>query len=722
MGYVKEGQLINFQSPAVTNINSLKVYFKPKQAGTGDPSPSNVREIEGWTGLSVTHCGKNIYDRNTSSKWYIPDTLRNELFYYSLYIDNTNGTTLSKPQLRAYNANNSYISSGTGSWGINAGETGRTYVAFSLSNLLYSDQIVSLSFNPSHSKSKAKEYMMSLSSDITYEPYIGTTTPIDWSSTAGTLYGGYVDLVSGEVVEEYTGYKVLDGTEDVNSKSYTKYSTFLPSPESGDRFGAGRRFSKATSDALTTIYCDSLPISYDHSMEPPYLWVAENDNYIYYIVILGKVSEHYQEITNGSEANQYVRDWLKLHNVTVRYKSTPITYQLTPSQLSTIRGTNNIWSNANDILSIDYDVAETSRILTLKKQIIAAAPHIKTATGAIASFSTDTPGPLQSCRVSFTPTQSGSGDPSPSNVRAIQGWGGVEINRTNINLFNETLVTYGTWTSGAGVIDNTATYGCISKKIPVSGGNSVTVKMFGGAPYSMSIVEYDANGDYLTRMHVSSTDILQTTLWSSARYIALQIAISSSTTDTITSQYIAERRAMLVLDSNEPTEYIAFGTTIPTSWSSSLGTIYGGYIDLVKGELVEEYVKIDLLDASWDIGTTNYGIMAWMYPPKIKARNNCYCNILPPVTNPNITGVNGIDWNNSRLNLCLLSSYNVNTVNDLHMWLQSFADNGNRPIVVGRLDTPIIHTLTPQQLQSLRGQNNIWSNANGNITVQYYGH
>ena len=54
------GEIANFMTPAKTNIKSLKVHFSPKQLGTGDPSPENVREIVGWNGVEVNGSGKNI--------------------------------------------------------------------------------------------------------------------------------------------------------------------------------------------------------------------------------------------------------------------------------------------------------------------------------------------------------------------------------------------------------------------------------------------------------------------------------------------------------------------------------------------------------------------------------------------------------------------------------------------------------------------------------------
>ena len=54
MGTVKySGPIASFRCPTEAEIRSLKVHFSPKQEGTGDPSPENVREIVGWDGVEV---------------------------------------------------------------------------------------------------------------------------------------------------------------------------------------------------------------------------------------------------------------------------------------------------------------------------------------------------------------------------------------------------------------------------------------------------------------------------------------------------------------------------------------------------------------------------------------------------------------------------------------------------------------------------------------------
>lgn len=60
MTYSRSGKVLDFLANSRQKIKSLKVYFSPKQAGEGTPSPENVREISGYDGVEVQHHGKNL--------------------------------------------------------------------------------------------------------------------------------------------------------------------------------------------------------------------------------------------------------------------------------------------------------------------------------------------------------------------------------------------------------------------------------------------------------------------------------------------------------------------------------------------------------------------------------------------------------------------------------------------------------------------------------------
>ena len=52
--------LNSFSTKRSVTIDSLKTHFLPIQEGEGDPSPDNIRPITGWNSIKVRKCGKNL--------------------------------------------------------------------------------------------------------------------------------------------------------------------------------------------------------------------------------------------------------------------------------------------------------------------------------------------------------------------------------------------------------------------------------------------------------------------------------------------------------------------------------------------------------------------------------------------------------------------------------------------------------------------------------------
>ena len=71
-------------------------------------------------------------------------------------------------------------------------------------------------------------------------------------------------------------------------------------------------------------------------------------------------------------------------------------------------------------------------------------PVEDTATGNPLSFLTDLAKPLKSLLVPFTPKQTGSGDPSPINIRPIVPWNGVTVNHSGADTseYTETDISF----------------------------------------------------------------------------------------------------------------------------------------------------------------------------------------------------------------------------------------------------------------------------------------
>lgn len=58
-------------------------------------------------------------------------------------------------------------------------------------------------------------------------------------------------------------------------------------------------------------------------------------------------------------------------------------------------------------------------LMQIRRAIASNDLHIETVSGSSVTFTTNVTAPLQQCIVKFLPNQSGSGDPSPSNIRTI---------------------------------------------------------------------------------------------------------------------------------------------------------------------------------------------------------------------------------------------------------------------------------------------------------------
>ena len=63
------GNPLVFFTDLARPLKSLLVPFTPIQEGSGDPSPSNIRSILPWNGLTVNSAGKNWFDENVNQSF-----------------------------------------------------------------------------------------------------------------------------------------------------------------------------------------------------------------------------------------------------------------------------------------------------------------------------------------------------------------------------------------------------------------------------------------------------------------------------------------------------------------------------------------------------------------------------------------------------------------------------------------------------------------------------
>ena len=159
----------------------LVVGIEPVQAGSGDPSPDNVRPISGWTQAKVTRTGKNLLDpsaRTNSSqniRYYPYDNLLLKAGTYTLSISSQ--------------VSGLYVNSGASTLFT---KYNSTFLTFTLTE----DMPVNFNFYKMGIDTSLLCQLEVSSTASSYEPYQGQTYTIDLD---GTRYGGTLDVTSGKL-------------------------------------------------------------------------------------------------------------------------------------------------------------------------------------------------------------------------------------------------------------------------------------------------------------------------------------------------------------------------------------------------------------------------------------------------------------------------------------------------------------------------------------------
>jgi len=228
-------------------MKDVLVHIEPVQAGSGDPSPDNVRSIAGWTGATVQRTGRNLFSyENIKGKniyratvgqmgedlnsFYlsgangvhdIPKLVVTSWSYVDVFIgfrveEETAITVSCKVKNHTENCNG-FVRVRYNTTENRDGSTVVNTVFFntvgtsdiSISGIIPSGNYVFFEFSPAAKEetvtltqyAEVSDFQFELGSTATsYEPYQGETYPIAFPTEAGTVYGGYVDMTGGELV------------------------------------------------------------------------------------------------------------------------------------------------------------------------------------------------------------------------------------------------------------------------------------------------------------------------------------------------------------------------------------------------------------------------------------------------------------------------------------------------------------------------------------------
>lgn len=97
--------------------------------------------------------------------------------------------------------------------------------------------------------------------------------------------------------------------------------------------------------------------------------------------------------------------------------ATPVIEHTTPQPLSTVEGTN----------TVSWTAEVSGTVKEVEYAYEAPSFEWKTASGAVVNVSDAIAGEVGALSVTINPVQTGSGDPSPTNVRPISGWSNIDV-------------------------------------------------------------------------------------------------------------------------------------------------------------------------------------------------------------------------------------------------------------------------------------------------------
>lgn len=354
----------------------------------------------------------------------------------------------------------------------------------------------------------------------------------------------------------------------------------------------------------------------------------------------------------------------------------------------------------------------------------------KTVSGAIVHITDADEAPLVRCLVDIEPKQSGSGTPSPDNVRPISGWSSVNLYKSGKNLFGgeafadgiKTAIPQAVLDAEAKTISYLSGYATegsnFTSGLPFKANTQYTIILkFSNtkARTNVSVVYTDGTNQYIP----TSVTGLQTAVFTTAANKTIDY-IGGKNSDGASVFYYEECgvfEGVLTADQFEP--YTGTTKTV------NLGrTVYGGTLDVVSGVLTVDRAMVTINGSSnftqKRAGTSNslFGLdLASGQGSKAVAETalpNVIANELPLETAYNA-------WRNEAPLVAVTSTGNtiwfrlpsITALADAKTYL-----NSNPLQVCYELATPQTYTLTGQEVSAMYGENYIWASS-GPVEITY---
>lgn len=354
-----------------------------------------------------------------------------------------------------------------------------------------------------------------------------------------------------------------------------------------------------------------------------------------------------------------------------------------------------------------------------------------TASGSVAHFADGGKSlPLRDALISVTPIQSGSGDPSPTNIRPITGWTGATVTRTGKNLLEPKVFTSGTGLTNPVKVDFSKypsyTFSCnISTNI-------LNAMIFGYSSKSDAL----RNVNRIARTFGSEQNVRTISRDSFVSEIAgdvnlIEYIVVYFYGNNTTAQDLNNGEIQVEIGSSATAFEPYNGASYSVTWTEA-GTVYGGHFDPITGILTAEYEIINI-DGSKTVnmasaGKFYYSLGAYAVAPNARGvASTGWCSHYKLVTDIDSPAFSALDNVTSYNNLALsqtngrafFNDSRFSTADDFKDYLIAQNSAGTPVQYVYKLATPSQYQLSPIAMYLLDGVNNIGANCGG-TEVEYY--
>lgn len=347
--------------------------------------------------------------------------------------------------------------------------------------------------------------------------------------------------------------------------------------------------------------------------------------------------------------------------------------------------------------------------------------------GSIVNFISQTTLPVTKLIANIEPIQSGSGDPSPDNIRPISGWTGCNVFQTRNNIFGGTTLRDSVLASMNGVInypdDKCVAFAAdavvtqpISQNVKFKEQTSytfiMTLKKSSGVGSNLRVYYTDGTGENIP--NVTAADTKETVLFISNPNKTIQSIRKNNSSGTTYLYYEESGVFEGALTVNDFTPYS--GNTYHISWETEAGTVYGGTLDVLNGVLVVDMAMVDLGTLTWNL-VSIYGDGVFTTTIQTLPNEPNYSNLLCSTYR---SVVSSTPWSDMADKTCKKANTSkMLAIRDTdYTDAATFKSAMSGVQLVYELATPVTYQLTPQQINAFLGENNIWADT-GDVEVEY---